>query len=335
MTSTLTERYIFAVTNGLPALSQEDVRQELVASIADEIDTRVEAGESHEGAERATLMDLGDPRRLAADFADKPLYLIGPRYYLLWRRLLRLLLWIVPTCAVAVIAIAKLIEDAPIGDLIATVISVAIGSVINVIFWTTLAFAVAERAGAEAKVTWDPDSLPEPQENGASVVDLAGSLIFVTLAAGALLWDHFIGLVFLGGDHFDASTGVREQTNHFSVLNPQLWPWWITALFFLLAVDAVVAIMVYRSRGWSKGLAAADTITTLLFTGEALYLLITGALVNPELIDLLVSRPEIDATVPHIMGTIAGAIIVGIGVISIFSVWNKALHAAGIQYAPR
>ena len=81
MKTTLSERYITATINELPAEMHDDVRPELQASIADAIAGRIEQGDEHEAAERAVLSDLGDPSILAASYADRPLHLIGPRYY--------------------------------------------------------------------------------------------------------------------------------------------------------------------------------------------------------------------------------------------------------------
>ena len=99
MSATLTERYISATIRSLPAESQEDVRAELAASIADAVEARTEQGEDPGAAEREVLTGLGDPAVLAAGYADRPLHLLGPRHYLTWRRLLIVLLWIVPACA--------------------------------------------------------------------------------------------------------------------------------------------------------------------------------------------------------------------------------------------
>lgn len=108
MTATLTERYIAATVKSLPSELQPEVRDELHASIADAVEARAEQGESLEQAERAVLTDLGDPGALAAGYADRPLHLIGPRYFLTWWRLLKVLIAIVPACAFAGIAIAGL-----------------------------------------------------------------------------------------------------------------------------------------------------------------------------------------------------------------------------------
>ncbi|WP_262425429.1 permease prefix domain 1-containing protein [Brachybacterium sp. Z12] len=118
MNTELTERYLRAAIAGLPAATQDDVRTELTALIMDATEARIDQGEEPPAAERAVLTELGDPAILAAEYADRPLHLIGPRYFLVWRRLLKLLLWIVPAVAVVGVAISQALVDAPLGTLI-------------------------------------------------------------------------------------------------------------------------------------------------------------------------------------------------------------------------
>ena len=80
-TTTLTDRYVDAILRRLPERQRPDIEQELRASIADAVDDRLEAGADPAEAETAVLTELGDPARLAAGYADRPLHLIGPELY--------------------------------------------------------------------------------------------------------------------------------------------------------------------------------------------------------------------------------------------------------------
>lgn len=82
MKTSLSERYITATIGGLPEDLHNDVRAELEASIADAIAARVGADQDRDAAERAVLTEWGDPAVLAASYAERPLQLIEPRYYL-------------------------------------------------------------------------------------------------------------------------------------------------------------------------------------------------------------------------------------------------------------
>lgn len=269
-TTTLTERYISATIRSLPPEAQGDVRAELEASIADAVEARLEQGEAPEAAERAVLTELGDPGALAAGYADRPLYLIGPRYYLMWWRLLKLLLLIVPVCVFGAVALGQVISAAPVGEVISTSILATGGAILHICFWTTLVFVILERSGSTAALTeWNVDQLPEPAQDGAGRSELIASLVFLGISVGALLWDRFRGFVQVDGQALP-------------ILDPDLWPWGIGVLLLIIVAEAVFAVVLFRAGRWSPRLAVVNTILAVAFLAWALVLLFTGELVNPD-----------------------------------------------------
>lgn len=329
MTATLTERYIAAVIKTLPVGAQDDVRTELGASIADAVEARVAQGEAAGAAERAVITDLGDPGALAAGYADRPLHLIGPSHYLAWKRLLIVLLWIGPICAAGGVTIANLIADKPIGDVIGEFFAVGLTAIVHVAFWTTLVFFVLERTGSAGKTVleWDPDQLPEPQETGASRADLIASLVFLGIMAAVLLWDRFVGFVLVAKDGVDVGVGLGSQTQAIPILNPELWPWWITGAFVLMAVEAALAIAVYASRGWRRSFAVLNTILAAVFAGGSLFLLIGGELLNPAFVAFSFGRADVPDQVGHILAVLLGVLIVGIAVWDSVDGWRRTRRA--------
>lgn len=276
MTATLTERYISATIRSLPPETQGDVRAELEASIADAVEARIDQGEDPQEAERAALTALGDPGALAAGYADRPLHLIGPRYYLAWWRLLKLLLMIVPVCALGGVALGQTIAGAPVGEVISSAVLATGGTILHVCFWTTLVFVILERSGTDAGMKWDVDQLPEASDDGVGRNELIASLVFLGLAVGALLWDRFRGFVVVDGEALP-------------ILDPGLWPWGIGVLFLLIVAETVFAIVVYRRRGWSTALAVVNTVLAVAFLAWTLTLLLTGDLVNPDFLAHIVA----------------------------------------------
>ena len=92
--TTLTDRYVWAVLRAVPQGKRADLEPEIRALVADAVDAH--AGHaSPDAAERAALVELGDPDALAAQYTDTTRFLIGPRLYPEWERLLLLLLPIV------------------------------------------------------------------------------------------------------------------------------------------------------------------------------------------------------------------------------------------------
>ena len=293
MTTTLTERYITATVSSLPTAAQDDVRAELTASIDDAVEARIEQGEDAEAAERAVLTDLGDPGILAAGFADRPLQLIGPKYYLTWWRLLKLLLIIVPICTFGGVALAQSIAGAGIGELIGTAIGATIGAIVHVGFWVTLVFAILERTGASTGVDWSLDQLPEVPTRRARRTELVAILVTSGLLIGAVLWDQFVGF-------------ARVDGAPVPVLNPALWPLSLVAISVLLAAQVVIAIGIAARGRWTTGAAIASTVVAVIIMSLGLTLLGRDLLVNPEFVSAVLTANAVEADTLRILAIITG-----------------------------
>lgn len=310
--TSLTERYIAATIRSLPPDAQADVRAELQASIDDAVEARVDQGERREDAERDVLNGLGDPAALAAGYTDRPLHLIGPRYFLTWWRLLKLLLLIVPACAALGVAIGQAVAGASPGEIVGQAVSVALAAIVHLSFWVTLVFAILERTtGGKPMPAWNVDHLPEPQAKGAGLSELVGSLVFLGLAAAAIVWDHFRGFAFAGDQWM-------------SVLDPRMWPWAVTALFVLMAAEAALAIAVYAYGRWTRWFAVANTVLAVLTAGLLLSLLARGELVNPAFLEAVFLDNGVGQEVLRILAVLMAFGIAAIAVWDVIDGWLKA-----------
>ena len=316
--TTLTDRYVDAAMRTVPEAQRDDLSTELRASIDDQVEARVEQGEARDSAERAVLTDLGDPDRLAAQYTDRPLWLIGPRYYLTWWRLTKLLWAIVPVCAAFGVALGQVLAGSGFGEIVGSVVSVVLSVIVHIGFWTTLVFFIVERSekSGDAGIvgTWTPDDLPEPKQRGAGLSDLVASLVFLGLAAGAILWDRFVGFVY------------TSDTGWISFLAPDTWPWWVGALFVLMVLEALLAISVYAKGRWDAGSATVNLFLNLTIAGGALWLLSQQQLVNPEFFSAVIPEDSA-ATVTTVMSTLFGFGIVAIAVWDTVDAYLKAYRA--------
>lgn len=292
MNATLTDRYLYAVTRSVPEKGRADVHAELSASITDAIDARVDGGEHRDAAERAVLTQLGDPDRLAADYSDSPTFLIGPRYFFEWRRLVVLLLWVIVPIGAVGIALAEVLQGGDIGEIIASAITGALSIALHVGFWVTLVFAILERnPGASQRqqkgstkdgawVTWSLDRLPDVRPKSLGRADLVASLVFLGLAAAAIVWDRFIGLAWFAGDAVETMDPAMWSPT--SVLSPDLWPWWIAGLFAVMAGEAALAMIVFTRGRWTWADATVNAVLAIAVAVPTILLLVSGRLVNPE-----------------------------------------------------
>lgn len=314
MNATLTDRYIDAAMRSVPEKQRDDLSAELRASIADQIDARIDAGEPQSAAERSVLTELGDPDKLAAGYLERPLWLVGPRYYLDWWRLLKLLWAIVPACAAFGVALAQTLSGASLGEIIGATIGVVIPVIVHIAFWVTLVFVILERTGHEPldASPWSPDRLPEPKASGAAFSDLVATLVFLAIGAGVVLWDQLVGWPVGGG-----------ETMPF--LDPGLWPWWIAGLFLLMAADAALTVAVYARGRWTTGLAYLNLVLNVAVALPVLWLLSQGRLVNAGFFPAVI--PDGGAEVGGIVTVVLGFVVAGIAVWDSVDAFLKAHRA--------
>ncbi|HET7820233.1 MAG TPA: permease prefix domain 1-containing protein [Ornithinibacter sp.] len=305
MTSSLTDRYVTATVRDLDDEQRAEVERELRTTIEDMIDGRLEAGApSRPEAERAVLAELGDPVRLAAGYTGRPLYLIGPRVYPQWRRVMTVLLsTLVPLVTAVNLVVRLFVDDVAaegVGPAVVAALWVGFMVAVNVVFWVTVVFALAERGkvGAGVELEWDPDQLPD--DDGAGRVGLGetvASVGFLVAAGLAVVWQQTSSPVTSGGDPVP-------------VLDPALWSGALPWLLLVLAAQAVVAVIAYRRGRWSTGLAAASIALDLAFALPVLLLLRAGGLFNPVFVEVLVEGGWADAERDLTVGTALGVVVV-------------------------
>jgi len=308
--ATLTDRYVDAAMRTVPDGQRADLAAELQASIADQVEARIATGEPGDRAERAVLTELGDPEKLAAGYTGRQLHLVGPRYYLDWWRLLKLLLWIVIPCAGAGVALGQVLGDAPVGEVIGSSVVAMLTAALHVAFWTTLVFVVLERTGHETMNAepWSPDRLPEPKQSGATFADMIATIVLLLATAGAIMWDLWLGYV----------PGHRV-----SLLSPELWPAAIVVLLLIMALAAVLAVAVHLQGRWTIRTAIANAVLSLLMVGTLAYN--SGHLLNPAFFETV--TPEDWSGVHRIVTIIAWFFIGGIALWSIVDAFVKARRA--------
>ncbi|WP_062076588.1 HAAS signaling domain-containing protein [Demequina globuliformis] len=242
---TLTERYIAAVTTKVPAGQREEVASDLREAITDAIDARLDAQPTTPASaiEREVLNDMGDPEHLAATYAERPLFLIGPALFLQWKRLTVLLLWIVLPIIAVLIPIAGYLDGDSWGAVVGQTIGGTITVGVHLVFWVTLVFAVLERSGVTARDVsepWSVDSLKETPDATVPVGDTIGAAATLVVTAVFLIWQQVYPW---------ASNSAGEGL---PLLNPELWTLLLPALLAVMAVELVVLIARQVRGSWTR-----------------------------------------------------------------------------------
>lgn len=182
----LVDRYVYAVKRHLPADQQDDIVNELTDDILSQIkDKEEELGRPlDEGEQEAVLKHYGHPYLLAARYRPKQ-YLIGPTLFPFYFPALKIALAAAFGIQVIVAFSIGLAQRAPERILPHVVAFPAVA--IQLVFWVTLAFAVADYWQAQLKLfdKWSPRTLPpvadtkRQPKRGNLVVEIVANIVFI------------------------------------------------------------------------------------------------------------------------------------------------------------
>ncbi|MEF2094108.1 hypothetical protein V3595_05435 [Bacillus sp. CFBP9009] len=286
----LIELYIQEVTRRLPEKNREDIGLELQSTIADMLP------EYHtEQDVKAVLLKLGDPVTLASGYRDRPMHLIGPRYYDFYINLLKMILPIA-----AVISLIGLVGDNPfremgdntVMDAIFTIIGKAIAGIIStgiqVFFWLTLSFAILERMDTskdQSPLTkdlkpWTPENLKDipniSKQKAIPMIEIFASLL--GLSVFAALYFNAANLLGVYEKRNDSLIFVTPSFNQ-EVLNTYWLP-----VSCVVIIGVLLAIYKLFLRQWTLKLAIFHAIYQLLSTLTFIIIISNPNLFNPEFI---------------------------------------------------
>ena len=192
----LIDRYVYAVTERLPANTREDVAKELRSNIEDMLPKNATAEDV-----RAVLVKLGNPIKLAAEYNHEKKYLIGPGLYEKYISTLKLVMGVTSAAVILIYLLGIIFKpSADIGAFnLSAVTFVQIFAAIfqmltQVFLWVTLVFIVLEKTGISAgrlpftKKEWSPDALPSisiPEKKRISryeaIFSLSFTIVFILL----------------------------------------------------------------------------------------------------------------------------------------------------------
>jgi hypothetical protein len=323
MSASLTDRYLDAVAHDLPRQRRDEVTARVRASIEADVGTRVAAGMPPPDAEWASLAERGDPKRVA-DVEAGPRWLIGPRLYPDYVRVLRIVEAVVlPLVAAVVALVSGLAGDNPL-EVLASVLSAVVGAAVQVAFWVTVVFAVLDRRGVVldgAQSAWSPADLPAAPRTDVGLGETIAGIAVQVLLIGLVLWPW---------QYWPSADGDPVP-----VIDLDLRPQITTLLVAVLVAGIALAAVTYRVGHWTVGLAATNTVLDVAFAGLVIWLVATGGLFDPAFVDALGDSPLLDPgqaeQAVDALGVLIGTAVGFACAADLIDGWRKALriHAAG------
>lgn len=264
------ELYIHEVTRRLPENTRQDIALELRSTIEDML-----PDEPTEAQVKAVLAELGNPAVLAHNYLDRPMHLIGPKYFDLYLYLMKLILPIALTITlIATVADALVLvkDDATTITIILNIFGKAIFTLLStamqIAFWITLIFAVIEwtdKSRDQAPLTmnmkkWTPDDLkdinPVPKKK----------VISKWMVIGSLLWTAIWSTVYFNAAKLVGIYEEIEQGYTFHIpafyqetLN-SYWP--LVAL--VIALEIALALYKFFVGQWTMKVAGLNAVTHII-----------------------------------------------------------------------
>jgi hypothetical protein len=274
----LTDSYISATLRSVPRRQRAEIERELRASIADDVEGRIEQGASPKDAEFAALDELGEPARLAANYSGRPLTLIGPNTFTGYVATLKIVVGAtVPIVLIALVAVG-LSQHHPLATTIAGALSVGVTVAVYLAVCLTIAFALIDRAAtrnvgpARRGGIWSPkylpvDNRPAQKSWGESVA----SVIFTVILVAAVAIQRTESPVATSG-------GVPIQ-----ILAPSLWDFWLPYFLVVLLLGVALDFVRLGIGRWHPVTTAMGTLLTLAGAVPFIALAYESKIVNPAL----------------------------------------------------
>lgn len=290
----LIDRYINDVTRRLPEKDRDEVSKELDANIHDMLSEKASKNELIE-----LLNQFGNPAKLAEKYRPNPQYLISP---LVYDHYMRVLKWGVPLVGVLSLVIGLILggvaalNNQPFDivffmtAMLSEGISLSIGAIFQVLFWTTIGFVISERIGEgtakNKNEEWTIEKLPEiPTTNthqislSDSITELMLTLIFATI--GILVCNRTIPFIF---------TGTDSETQVANIFSQSFLSLCIPAILLLAFTGICEIIVKIKDRSWTFLVCSTVIICNLISMITLLYLVNLPNIFSPEFIEFTKSK---------------------------------------------
>ena len=269
----LTERYLFAVSEHLPADVRDDVTDELRTMITDMAEER--GGDT---SVRDVLVELGDPATLARSYAGPARHLIGPVVYGEYVGLLKTLAaYAIPGILLLFVMLELSDPDRPVVTAVLSALGSTLEIATHMFFWVTVTFAAIERFGDPVSLVrgeshaWQPERLPAlPTVRQIGLGDTVGAAVVLLAALVLLPWQHYRSA-------FDDAEG-----NAIPLLNPDLWSFWLPLFVVVVLVTLAVEVWKYRTGRWTLPLVLVNLVVDGLLLGYLITLRQTEEMINPR-----------------------------------------------------
>ncbi|PAE20186.1 hypothetical protein CHH80_12860 [Bacillus sp. 7504-2] len=317
--------YIQEVTRRLPEKNREDIALELSSTIGDML-----PDEYSDEDVNSVLEKLGSPVALAYGYRDKPMYLIGPRYFDVYVSLLKMIFPIA-----LIVSFISIFAEYTTGyseeSLIKVMVSLLSKGILTIfevgiqfLFWITLVFVILERTdkgnnGQPLTATfkkWKPEDLKDipyiPKKKTISRIEIFGSLLWIGIWATLYFYAERLLGVYTGS--LEGLKLVGPMFNQEILL--RYWP------LIIIVIGLELTFVLYKliKGQWTKRVAIFNTVQELVGAVAFIIIIVTPNLLTLEFIDYMTELFSITST--EFMSLIIGGGIFILLISSAMSIFN-------------
>jgi len=282
----LIQLYIQEVARRLPEKMRKDISLELRSTVLDML-----PDEFSENDVKQALESLGNPAVLASRYRDRPMHLIGPKFYDMYVTMLKLVGSIVAIVTFILFFIAQSAfifgSDASFLVIASTVLGEAIwmilGVIIQVFFWVSLVFIILERTvGSSDDIPLSPSGKEWTPKDLELIpyIPLKREIKRVEVLFG-LFWTILLPILY-----FNSSSiiGIYEQGNSglefiVPIFNQETLISYLAIVIILIVLELFRVAYMAMNRQWTFKLAVSNALIHLV--GFVILIVIAR---NPNLI---------------------------------------------------
>ena len=311
----LIDLYIQEVTRRLPEKNRKDIALELRSTIEDMLPDGYTEKEVKEVLEK-----MGNPATLASGYSDQPQHLVGPRYFDMYKTVLKMGLPIS-----AIITFISFVATQVVGfngeeaiiNVVITILSKGLVTVLytalQVFFWTTLSFAIAERIDPskdQEPLTfnmkkWTPDDLKDipymPKERMISKIEVFGGLFWTAIWSTVYFYaDHLVGVYRGGSEGLVFVTPIFDQ----QVLQ-SYWP----AVVIIIVMEVLLALYKLVIAKWTMKMSLFNTALQMICIGVFIIIINNANIFHPDFIIFMGN--ELAVSISLIKGIVTSIFMIG------------------------
>ena len=289
----LTDSYIHEVTRRLPENMRTDIALELRSTIDDMLPDNFS-----EEDEKGVLNQLGNPVILANGYADRPMHLIGPRYYDVYVTLLKMIVPIAAAISLLSIVTKYIISYKPNEAILSFILGIVGSGFVTmlevgmaVFFWLTLIFAVAERINKDSDqqpltfnlTKWTADDLkhivPIPKKKEISKLSVFANLMWIAIFTTLYFYANQIVGIYM--------TIADRLTFVMPAINQEVLQFYGPFVIFVIVLAVIFEIYKLLKHQWTKRMAVMNLLLQTVSTVLSIVIIKNANFLNPEFITFI------------------------------------------------